>query len=116
MDISLTELTQLIMNAESGSQTKSADCDKINYGFCIVVSIERFIHAGELSFDNGLFYIKNPISIRYWASESDGLGQLAIDGPVESTITNQSPDITGMAISVMHWVPSDATLWSGRRL
>ena len=62
-------------------------------GFCIVVADKGFVYVGNVSYDGDTCTVENAKNIRRWGT-SKGLGELAFEGPQESTKLDDYGKIT----------------------
>lgn len=76
----------------------------ISQGFCIVVLDKGFVYAGDLTLRNDQFEITDAQNIRYWGT-TNGLGELAQQGPTEKTILDYVGTVRGLNSAICHWIP-----------
>ncbi len=80
----------------------------LNLGW-VVVGIEQESH----NIDNNLLNISNSFVVRRWGT-SHGLGELATNGPLESTILDSIPQLKINTDSIIMILKCDASKWQER--
>ena len=84
-----TALTKLYVEPEDEEEDEEEDEDTL--GKFIVVLQRGWVVVGDLSKDGTEFTLTNGSVVRRWGT-SKGLGELAIEGPLEETILDPIPD------------------------
>jgi hypothetical protein len=80
--------------------------------FEIVVLDRGFVYVGDVtvSEDKSELTITSCRNIRYWGT-TEGLGQLAREGPTSSTKLDRTTTVRAPMRAVIHRLDTDETLW-----
>ncbi len=80
------------------------------HGKKIVVLDKGFVYVGNLSTDSEWLYISNAQNIRRWGT-CKGLGQLALEGPLEKTRLDNTPNIKAPISELKHMIDIEVSKW-----
>ena len=83
--------------------------NKMN-GYRIVVLTQGFVYVGSLEQTGDYYTLSNARNIRVWGT-TKGLGQLAIDGPTDSTKLDDCGTVRFREESIAHVIDTDVKLW-----
>ena len=89
MQIKLEELRELFTNKTTVTEVKNNDA--INMGKNIVVLQRGWVVIGDLEKIGDYFTLRNGSTIRVWGT-TNGLGQIAKNGPTSSTKLDAIPE------------------------
>jgi len=107
------ELAALFYGIAAKTAPQVTACPDLDEGLCICVLDKGFVYVGELIIDgNGkLFTITNAKNIRRWGT-TDGLGQLAKDGPQEDTSLDSTGTVRALTGELKHWIKCEIKSWT----
>jgi len=83
----------------------------VTKGFAIVVADRGWVFVGDVEHDGVWCRIRNARNIRRWGTER-GLGQIAKDGPTESTVLDDYGDVQIPAHAVVVVIDAERTKWT----
>ena len=84
---------------------------KVLQGFSIVVLDRGFVYVGDVSHDGEWCVIRNAKNIRYWGT-SKGLGELALNGPLEKTKLDPVGTVRAPARAIISLIETDGEKWN----
>jgi len=79
-------------------------------GTAIVVLDRGFVYVGEVDVDKEWCIINNARNIRIWGT-SNGLGQLALEGPNDKTKLDNVGVVRAPIKSLIHIIDTDGDKW-----
>jgi hypothetical protein len=79
-------------------------------GFAIVVLDRGFVYVGDVEMDDKWCVISNARNVRYWGT-TQGLGELARNGPTEKTKLDCAGTVRAPIKSVIHIIDSEVAKW-----
>lgn len=85
--------------------------DVVNHGFCIAVLDKGFVYVGTVTTDGRFVRITGVQNIRRWGT-TNGLGQLALEGPQENTRLDECGDICAPITELKHLITCEASKWT----
>jgi hypothetical protein len=80
-------------------------------GFGIAIVDHGFVYVGELEIDGKWCVVRNGHNIRRWGT-TEGIGQLALDGPQPETILDKVTTIHVPIHALVHILESDRCKWT----
>ncbi len=83
---------------------------KIYHGLQIVVLDRGFVCVGDTAIEDGWLTIANAKYVRRWGTKN-GLGELALNGPLENTKLDQGGTIKAPLSSVVHLLACEEEAW-----
>lgn len=89
----------------------AASVGTVNHGFCIAVLDRGFVYVGNVTTDGRFVCICNAQNIRRWGT-TNGLGQLALEGPQENTRLDKCGDICAPVAELKHLMACKETAWT----
>lgn len=80
-------------------------------GFAIVVVDRGFVYVGDVEMSDDWCVITNTNNIRRWGT-TNGLGELALNGPSEDTKLDPITTVRVPMHSVIHVIDTEQVKWS----
>lgn len=80
-------------------------------GFRIAVLDRGFVYVGEVSTDGEFCVIRGARNVRYWGT-TDGLGQLALEGPTDKTKLDRVGTVRVPARALISLIDTEERLWN----
>lgn len=81
------------------------------HGLCLVIADRGWVWVGEVETDSGFAYIKGARTVRRWGT-TQGVGQLASQGPTSNTTLDAPADMKVRFGAVIALVPCEQSKWS----
>ena len=79
-------------------------------GYAIVVADRGFVYVGETEITDDWCIIQKARNIRYWGT-SKGLGELALNGPLEKTKLDNVGTVLFPIKAIMHVIDTEVEKW-----
>ena len=79
-------------------------------GFAIVVLDKGFVYVGNAECDGEWCVIRDARNVRKWGT-SDGLGQLALNGPQPETVLDKVGTVRAPMRAVISLIETEVKLW-----
>jgi hypothetical protein len=79
-------------------------------GFGIVVCDRGFVYVGRLTWDGEFALVEDAKNIRYWGT-TNGLGELALNGPTSKTKLDQVGTVRIPCRAVINIIDTEASKW-----
>lgn len=105
----LEKLIQLLKMVESA--TGSPDSEPVDHGLCIAVLDRGFVYVGNVVTDDKFVTITNARNVRKWGT-TNGLGQLAIEGPQPDTKLDNANVVRALVGELKHMILCKEGSWS----
>jgi len=80
-------------------------------GFAIIVADRGFVYVGDVESDDRFCRISNAKNIRVWGT-TNGLGELALNGPTEKTVLDDVGTVRVPHRAVISIIDTDAAKWT----
>lgn len=112
-NLTIGEAKQLaaIFNPQPPTKCTASTDAKLNEGLCICVMDKGFVYVGVLTIDSHTATIADAKNIRRWGTTA-GLGQLANNGPQESTKMDEYGVVRCLLPELKHWIPCKGEAWN----
>ena len=83
---------------------------EIDQGIQIVVLDRGFVYVGRVKTDDDWCYINNALNLRRWGT-TNGLGELAANGPTGNTKMDKSGTVKAPMKSLIHLIAVEEQIW-----
>lgn len=103
----LEKLIQLLKMMES---TSSDSGESVDHGLCIAVLDRGFVYVGNVTTDDKFVIITDARNVRKWGT-TNGLGQLAIEGPQPNTKLDNANVVKALVGELKHMIICKEESW-----
>ena len=83
----------------------------VQTGFAIVVVERGFVYVGNVVHDGEWCVVSNAKNIRRWGT-TKGLGELALNGPTDSTLLDDTGTVRIPAHAVIALIDTEVSKWN----
>lgn len=105
----LGKLIQILKMMESTRTT--SDSEPVDHGLCIAVLDRGFVYVGNVTTDDKFVTITNARNVRKWGT-TNGLGQLAIEGPQPDTKLDNANVVKALVGELKHMILCKVESWN----